>query len=185
MTRVVSNESGEVILVAVDFSASSESALLLGAKLAAGSATPLVVLHVAHDPADHPGTYPRTGPQDLLLPLSEIAVRMLDEYVESMRQKHPEVQALAEVRKVVVGGIPETRIVEVAERLSAKAILVGSHSRSGLAKLLSGSVSEKVAQHSRIPVTVVHSHEEAWDCAGKTPAETRPATEGPLTAAAH
>jgi len=179
MSEIVNAASGDVVLVAVDFSASSESALLLGARLAADSAIPLVVLHVAHDRGDRPGMYPRKQ-GERLLPLGEIAARRLDEFLDSVRERHPGVAVLADARKVVVPGIPETRIIEVAGKLRARTILVGSQSRSGLAKLFSGSVSEKVAQRSQIPVTVVHSHEDTLDAARSAEVRTRLAREAPL-----
>ena len=50
-----------------------------------------------------------------------------------------------------------TRILEVAEKLEAIMIVVGSQGRTGLPHLLLGSKAERVAQLSPIPVTIVKS----------------------------
>ncbi len=50
---------------------------------------------------------------------------------------------------------PGEGIVQAAERLSADAIVVGSHGRTGLSKALLGSVAEDVVRRAHRPVTVV------------------------------
>ena len=47
------------------------------------------------------------------------------------------------------------RIVEVAGRIDADLIVLGTHGRSGFERLLLGSVSEQCATHAHCPVTVV------------------------------
>jgi nucleotide-binding universal stress UspA family protein len=46
-------------------------------------------------------------------------------------------------------------IIQAAESVQADLIVMGSHGRSGLEKLLLGSVTQAVLTHSRIPVLVV------------------------------
>ena len=46
-------------------------------------------------------------------------------------------------------------IVKVAEEMVVDVIVMGSHSRSGLEKILMGSVTEKVLNHSKIPVLII------------------------------
>jgi nucleotide-binding universal stress UspA family protein len=47
-------------------------------------------------------------------------------------------------------------IVDVADELNADAIAIGSRGRTGLTKVLLGSVASAVAQHSRRSVLIVH-----------------------------
>ncbi|MDZ7687470.1 MAG: universal stress protein [Halobacteriales archaeon] len=54
-----------------------------------------------------------------------------------------------------IDGKPSQRIVEYAEEENVDHIVVGSHGRSGVARVLLGSVAEKVARRSPVPVTVV------------------------------
>jgi nucleotide-binding universal stress UspA family protein len=46
-------------------------------------------------------------------------------------------------------------IINCAKQFNADLIVVGTHKRSGLDRLLSGSIAESVIRHSEIPVMVV------------------------------
>jgi nucleotide-binding universal stress UspA family protein len=59
-----------------------------------------------------------------------------------------------EVRAEVVAGTPSRAIIEMAERWDADLVVVGSHGRSALGRLLLGSVSKKVATEARNSVRV-------------------------------
>ncbi len=52
-------------------------------------------------------------------------------------------------------GRPEVGIVKAAEFKQASLIIVGSHGRTGLKRLLMGSVVERVIGHAKCPVLVV------------------------------
>ena len=54
-------------------------------------------------------------------------------------------------------GIPESRIVEVAQRECDGLIIMGSHRRSGFARLLMRSGAEAVTRQSPVRVTVVNN----------------------------
>jgi nucleotide-binding universal stress UspA family protein len=58
-------------------------------------------------------------------------------------------------RRIELGDVATT-ICRVAEELPADVIVVGSHGRTGLKRMLLGSVSEHVVRHSPCPVLVVH-----------------------------
>jgi len=144
------------IVVAVDFSRESEAALLAAAELAdATSATPVVVLHVAHEPAHKPGFYDRRGRRDSLLPIAYLARRTLTEFMTKMRQQYPEIARLQNVQEEIVSGLPETRIPELAKNIDAQLIILGCSGRGALSRLCYGSVSDMVKRVSDIPVRVV------------------------------
>jgi nucleotide-binding universal stress UspA family protein len=46
-------------------------------------------------------------------------------------------------------------VVQAAESVQADLIVMGSHGRSGLEKLVLGSVTQAVLSHTRLPVLVV------------------------------
>ena len=52
-------------------------------------------------------------------------------------------------------GRPEEGIVKAADFKSASLIIVGSHGRTGLKRLLMGSVAERVIGDAKCPVLVV------------------------------
>ncbi len=52
-------------------------------------------------------------------------------------------------------GRPEEGIVKAADFKQASLIIVGSHGRTGLKRLLMGSVAERVIGHAKCPVLVV------------------------------
>jgi nucleotide-binding universal stress UspA family protein len=55
----------------------------------------------------------------------------------------------------VLDGAPIDSIVEHARGTGADLIIIGSHGRSGLSRLVLGSVAEGVIRHSTVPVMVV------------------------------
>lgn len=66
--------------------------------------------------------------------------------------KVPGVQLSTET---VEGSGPAERIVEAAQRSGADLIVMGSHGRTGVARVLLGSVASKVLVLSPVPVLVV------------------------------
>lgn len=52
-------------------------------------------------------------------------------------------------------GSPADEILQLAEEVGAHLVLVGSHGRTGLKRMLMGSVSEKVVREAGCPVLVV------------------------------
>lgn len=52
----------------------------------------------------------------------------------------------------VRSGRPDVRIVETARELTADLIAMSTHGRSGLGRLLFGSVAEQVLRHADVPV---------------------------------
>jgi nucleotide-binding universal stress UspA family protein len=151
-------ETNKSVIVAVDFSPDSEAALLWACGFAKLAKAPLLILHVVHDPAHAPGIY-RKGDTDWSRPMSEMAKEMFEEFLDRMRAKHADVAALSSLKKLQVIGLPANRIIEVAEKEDAEHIVIGSRGRTGLPRILLGSVAERVVQTSRQPVTVVKSPE--------------------------
>ena len=148
--------SGEIapVLVATDFSPDSEAALLWAAETAALLRAPLIVMHAVHDPADAAGFY-RRDKEDVGVPMTEVAEKMMIAFLDEARKDHPKLKALKNAVPVVVAGLPSGRIVEVAKREGAQMIVVGSRGLTGLTHVLVGSVAERVAQLAPMPVVIV------------------------------
>jgi len=141
-------------LVAVDFSDDSRAALAWACAFTACTGGKLIVLHVVHDPADQPGYY-RKGKDKPLRPMEQIARRMLDDFLADLHRNHPELTAIETAERRLLTGLPPGRIVEAAELLDAKLIVIGSRGTTGLPHLMQGSVSERVVELASRPVVVV------------------------------
>ena len=57
-------------------------------------------------------------------------------------------------------GSPVRGILEYLERESVDHVVIGSHCRTGLGRVLRGSVAEVVVRHSPVPVTVIPASSE-------------------------
>jgi nucleotide-binding universal stress UspA family protein len=56
---------------------------------------------------------------------------------------------------MLVVGLPVNRILESAEKIQARMIIMGSQGRTGLAHAMLGSKSEQVVRLSSVPVLIV------------------------------
>jgi nucleotide-binding universal stress UspA family protein len=65
------------------------------------------------------------------------------------------VQPLNQVRYHVRSGDPLEKILEVAEDCMSDLIILATHGRTGLKRLLIGNVAEKVVRHAPCPVLTV------------------------------
>ena len=144
------------ILVAIDFSEDSKAALIWACELAECSNAPLVLLHVVHDLASHPGYYRAKTPGSLQ-PMQEVAESMMDEFLTQLRSEHPGLKQLDGADLQLIPGLPPSRIVEVAVLLKARMIAMGSRGITSLPHKMLGTTAERVAELSEIPVLLIKS----------------------------
>jgi len=154
--------SSATVLVAVDFSEDSKAAVRWSVDYAEATNKSLKILHIAHEPPDAPGFY-RADPSDLMLPLQEVAEKYLKEFFAQLCLEDPNRSVLHMAEPLLVEGIPAERIVEVAAKVGAEDIVVGSRGLTGLPHLFLGSTALHVAQHASIPVTIVKAPETDQD----------------------
>lgn len=79
----------------------------------------------------------------------ERAERMLDEYRERAGERGVEAET------VVTTGRPAARILGIAEDRDVDHVVMGSRGRSGVGRVLFGSVAETVTRRAAVPVTIV------------------------------
>jgi len=65
-----------------------------------------------------------------------------------------------DVKKEVAEGVPHKRILGYADDNGVEMIVMGTHGKTGLDRLLLGSVTEKVVRSSGVPVLTVRMLEE-------------------------
>lgn len=90
-----------------------------------------------------------------------------DEMAEIIRKDTRENQAKIldnvfrdyEVTKFVEEGKPDEFIIKVAKEWNADILVIGTHSNSGILKVLLGSVFEKLVKNSEIPIFLVTTKE--------------------------
>ena len=71
----------------------------------------------------------------------------------------------------VAGGEPSHVLVEMIERYACDAVVMGSSGAGSLRSALVGSVTDRLLQHSPVPVTVVRLPEDAGtEALGESPA---------------
>ncbi|MBT8430682.1 MAG: universal stress protein [Gammaproteobacteria bacterium] len=149
------------ILIAVDFEPASRAALVSGARLAQSTGTPIKILHVVHEPGDKPNYYQRHGAQDALLHIADLAESRLNEFLQDVYRRNPNLDVLEKPETLLVTGLPSTRIPEVAEREHAGLIIMGHCKASGLFGKLFSSLCERVAHTCTIPLTAVYPNGES------------------------
>lgn len=136
------------ILVPVDFSERSRAALNYAVTLARDFGGSLVVLHVL-DPLLIPGRLEAAR----LRQLKSSARREAAERLQSLN--HELVQMGVRVQSFLRHGPVADIIVAFAVAKKADLIIIGSQGRTGLSRLLIGSVAERVVRHATCPVLVV------------------------------
>lgn len=66
-------------------------------------------------------------------------------------------------RSEVLHGTPSSAIVDFAERISAALIAIATHGRSGLTRVVMGSVATDVVRHASCPVLITRPDEDRTD----------------------
>jgi nucleotide-binding universal stress UspA family protein len=147
------------ILHPTDFSESSEYAFGLACALARDHGSRVVALHVAV-PLVTEGIVLQESPE-------ESRSKLWDAF-HRLERSDPKVRELR-IETMLVEGEPATEILRAAGEIQPDLIVMGTHGRTGLARLLMGSVAEAVLRKSPCPVLTVKAPDTA------APKETRPA----------
>lgn len=136
----------KTILHPTDFSEASEHAFQMARGLARDYAARLILMHVVEPPV----YYGELG-ANLEAP---------EEYFQPEVER---VNALAEsfaplpIEPLVVEGLAAAEILRAASEAPANLIVIGSHGRTGLGRVLMGSVAEDVARKAICPVLIVRA----------------------------
>ena len=131
------------ILFPTDFSMSSDAALKYATTLAKDMGAKLSIVHVEEPPAAYGG-----GEMYYGLPDPDIAA--LKKMLEAVRPTDPSVA----FEHRLATGLPAREIVELAKEKDVDLIVMGTHGRTGLGRMLMGSVAEAVVRHAPCPVFI-------------------------------
>jgi nucleotide-binding universal stress UspA family protein len=160
---MTAKQKNRPILVPVDFSPHSEAALVCAAELAESLGSALILLHVVHDPGEAPGYYSVKGRGKQLRRMEDVATEMLDDFFLKMQKKHSGLSALKDATTMLVVGLPVNRILESAEKVDARMIVMASQGRTGLAHILLGSKAEQIVRLAPLPVMIVKDRKNGKD----------------------
>jgi nucleotide-binding universal stress UspA family protein len=142
------------ILVAIDDNETSKLALQEAIKLAADQKAALRIVYVADEfiPAGE-GVHVDFKKNETLIIKQGKAI--LKEMLAIARKSHHKVEGhLIEINEP--SSNISAKIIDEAQKWNADLIVLGTHGRSGLPRLLLGSVAEEVMRNTTVPVHIVH-----------------------------
>lgn len=147
------------ILVPIDGSPPSNRGLEEAIALAKEQTARLCVLHVVDEllmvpPFDASMYVPANYRVDFIKAMREEGTKLLAEAQEKVRRHHVKAEVvLIETRGHRVADL----IIKQARKWRADVIVLGTHGRRGVARVLMGSDAEMVVRESSIPVLLVRS----------------------------
>ncbi len=155
------------LLVAVDFSNSTEPTIAQASILSKALGAKLWILHVTSDEAQaliyDSTAFNEYSPEFTTMPGDvELAHELM---AEEIKREHKELLGISEklrndgidVQAILIKGDAAKLIVEKATELEAEMIILGSHGHGILYKALLGGVSESVIRHTKSNVLIVPS----------------------------
>jgi nucleotide-binding universal stress UspA family protein len=135
------------ILIAVDTSEIGTHATLVGLELASALGAEVAFIHVIGPAISDGAWFPVASAELTEAPDAEIS-----QVLASLQGRVP---ISIEAVKFVPVGSPIEAITEAARSWPADLVVIGSHGRDGVDRVLLGSVAEGVARHAPCPVLVV------------------------------
>jgi len=160
------------ILVPTDGSAEGKRAVAHAIDLAEAHEASVLGLYVINT-ASYNGLPMESSWQGVTTLLTTDAQDALDVVVDLGEARGVDVQT------EVIEGSPSREIIRVAED-DCDLIVMGTHGRGGIDRLLLGSVAEKVVRAAQVPVTTVKVGEEPAEIGGSTLAETDHGANSPV-----
>lgn len=152
------------ILAPTDFSELATHALHYAGELAKRTGSELVVLYA--DPFLPPPHFTSAQIDSIA---SSLAAQKKNAGVELDRYTAEHVSRDVRHRTMIVEGHPVSAIVQAAEELDASVIVMGTHGRSGLNRLMMGSVTERVLRESSHPLLTVRPTDRAVEATSASP----------------
>jgi nucleotide-binding universal stress UspA family protein len=157
MTTTVEKSGAEAlqlrqILLPIDFSGCGNFALPYAASMARATGAKVICVHVVEP------IVPAVGYSGLAEPMP--IADMTEQLEDSAERELPQVTDCDDLRgldvdEVIVHGDAAAEIVRVAEERDVDLIVISSHGRTGIGRIIFGSTAEAVVRHAHCPVLVV------------------------------
>lgn len=143
------------VLCPIDFSEGSRRAMAVAARVAAASNGELVLAHAWYVPA---ASFPMEEPVPSSL-VEQLAVDAEASLGAAVREA--ESLGAPRVTGQLLNGVPWSAITDMLDADAAfDLVVVGTHGRTGLARILLGSVAEKIVRHAPCSVLAVRPDSE-------------------------
>jgi nucleotide-binding universal stress UspA family protein len=140
------------ILLPTDFSECGNYALSYATSLARTFGASIIAVHVIETIVPTVGYSGMTEP----LPIADITEQLEDSAERELpRLAECEECAGLEIEELIVHGEAASEIVRVAKEREVDLVVISSHGRTGLGRMLFGSTAEAVVRHASCPVLVV------------------------------
>jgi nucleotide-binding universal stress UspA family protein len=152
------------LLIALDYNPSAQKVAETGITVARAMNAEVILLHVMAEP-----TYYFSSQYSPIMGFNSFNNSNMEELVDrddlisaalEFLEKTKEHLGYENIKTVVKEGDFGDIIIATAEEQSADIIVTGTHNRSGLDKILMGSVAEKVLKRSLIPVLIIPTQKE-------------------------
>lgn len=144
------------VLIAVDYSPSSEKIAEAGYKLAKDMGAQVCIMHVITEVKYYGMEYPAfmgyTGyNMDIDLNMGEELHKVAEEFLEKTKEHFKDPELLTYIGQ---GDTADT-ILEYSSEWNADVLVLGTHSRSTLEKIFIGDVASEILKSSKIPLYII------------------------------
>jgi len=140
------------ILLPTDFTEGALAALPYAVDMAKSYGAKLYLLHVIYDMSAATGLHvPHVSLDAMYQEMQKGAEKEIGKFGAEM------IKELKEVETGVIMGVPYEEILKFARENSIDMIIMGTHGRSGLDRVIFGSTAEKVVRNAQCPVLTVRS----------------------------
>ncbi|MCE5194644.1 MAG: universal stress protein [Nitrospiraceae bacterium] len=138
------------ILFPTDFSEGSDHALPYAIDMARNYNAKLYIVHVIYDIARAVGWHvTHISIDDLYKDIAENAKKEMERYSNDIPKN------LSSVEKIILKGTPYSEIIKFAKENTIDIIVMGTHGRRGIDRVLFGSTAERVVRDAPCPVLSV------------------------------
>ena len=143
------------ILCAVDFSEGSPRVAEYAATLATAVKAEILCLYIAPSLAEYVGfNVPQAALDTFIGDVVTSAETTMHDFVEAHFKGLP-------ARGLVLAGYPAEEILKAAAEQHADMIIMGTHGRTGIDRIIFGSVAEKVVKAADCPVLTIKPRDAA------------------------
>jgi nucleotide-binding universal stress UspA family protein len=138
------------ILFPTDFSEGSSQALQHAVDLTKKYGAKLYVVHVIYDVAKGTGWYvPHVSMDQMYKDIQEGAQKELEKFGVA------ELSELKNIERTVLTGVPHEEVMNFAKKNKIDLIIMGTHGRKGIDRILFGSTAAQIVRFAPCPVLTV------------------------------